>query len=199
MITQLPGFENLTRDSQQTFRALLNALSSPGKISEINVDLQVPEGLTPACGAACLTLIDLETAVWLQPVFSFDVQDWLRFHTGCAFVASPKRAAFAVVYDADSLDLEQFYGGSAQTPESSTTLLVQVNSLRGSRSVKLTGPGILHENDISPALPESFWTAWQNNYAAYPQGVDVFLFEDSSVMGLPRTVSARIEDQQAGE
>ena len=165
---------------------------------EIDVNLRVPEGLTLACGAACLTLIDLETAVWLQPVFSSDVQDWLKFHTGCAFVDSPKRAAFAVVCDAGSLDLEQFNWGSVQTPELSATLLVQVNSLRGSQSVKLTGPGILHENDISPALSERFWQAWQSNHAAYPQGVDVFLFEDSSVVGLPRTVRAQIEDEQVG-
>ena len=198
LTVQLPGFKDLTRDSQKTFRALLEALSLPGKMLEIEVNLKAPDGLTAACAAACLTLVDLETNVWLQPGLSTGVRDWLQFHTGCTFVASPKQAAFAVIENADSLNLEQFCWGSAENPEVSTTLLIQVEALENSSSdnnlpVKLSGPGIRHENTISPRLPNGFWQQWVQNHAAYPQGVDVFLFEGRSVLGLPRTVHAQVK------
>ncbi|MEO0768295.1 MAG: phosphonate C-P lyase system protein PhnH [Cyanobacteria bacterium J06649_4] len=195
LTVQLPGFENLTRDSQKTFRALLEALSLPGKTLEIEVTLKAPEGLTIACAAACLTLMDLETDVWLQPEISTDIRDWIQFHTGCVFVESPEKAAFAVIQNADLLYLEQFYWGSAEKPEVSTTLLVQVNELAGGMLVTLTGPGISHENIVSPKLHSHFWQQWQQNHAAYPQGIDVFLFKARSVLGLPRSTYARAEDR----
>lgn len=188
----LPGFENLTRDSQKTFRALLEALSLPGNLLEIDVPLKAPEGLSTACAAACLTLMDLETDVWLQPGFSDGVKSWLQFHTGCTFVESPDKAAFALIQNPNALNLETFYWGSAEEPEISTTLLVQANALQNQQPVKLTGPGILRENTISPDLSEHFWQQWQHNQAAYPQGVDVFLFENKSVLGLPRTARAEV-------
>lgn len=188
---QHPGFENLTRDSQKTFRALLEALSLPGKLQAIEVALSVPEGLTTACAAACLTLMDLETDIWLQPGFSEQVKAWLQFHTGCAVVDLPEKAAFAVVHDLDEVALESFYWGSAEAPEISTTLLVQVPAFAGGPSIELSGPGILREAQVSPVLGAGFWQQWQQNHSAYPQGIDVFLFEGRRVMGLPRTVRAR--------
>lgn len=191
---QSPGFKNLTKDSQETFRALLEALSLPGKLLAVEVDLKAPEGLSTACAAACLTLMDLETDVWLQSEFSTDVRNWLQFHTGCAFVESPEEAAFAVVGNAGLLNLEQFYWGSAENPEVSTTLLIQVNALADNVPVKLTGPGILQDSIISPNLPDNFWQQWSQNHVAYPQGVDVFLFEGRSVLGLPRSIRAQVEE-----
>ncbi|MEL6940681.1 MAG: phosphonate C-P lyase system protein PhnH [Cyanobacteria bacterium J06598_1] len=191
--TQLPGFENLTRDSQKTFRSLLEALSTPGQFLKIDVPLQVPTDLSTACGAACLTLMDLEANVWLQPGFPTAVQDWLRFHTGCLFVENPSEATFAVVNNIDTLTLEQFCWGSAETPESSTTLLVQLETLHDSRPVTISGPGIFQQATISPNLPQQFWEQWQHNHAAYPQGIDVFLFAGQAVMGLPRTVRIQAE------
>lgn len=193
LTTQLPGLNDLTRDAQTTFRALLEGLSEPGETREIAVGVTPPTGMTAACGAACLTLLDLETIVWLQPGFSPDVQGWLRFHTGCRFVATPSEAMFAVVHTLSEMALDEFCWGSAEAPESSATLLAQVETLEGGHDIVLTGPGILNERTISPAVPLSFWQSWPRNQEAYPRGVDVFLFDSESVMGLPRTVCARLE------
>jgi len=194
LTTQLPGFAEITRDSQEMFRALLEALSQPGKSYETSVTLTPPQGLTLACAAACLALLDLETRVWLQPGFPEDVQRWLQFHTGCRFAVEPDEAVFAVVHDLSALALDELSWGSAETPESSATLLAQVSSLEGGLSVVLAGPGILKMREIYPDVPASFWQDWQRNHRAYPRGVDVFLFGESAVMGLPRTVDAQVVD-----
>lgn len=191
LTTQLPGFREVTQDSQKTFRALLETLSMPGTVQRVDVELTPPKELGLACAAACLALLDLETVVWLQPGFSTDVQNWLRFHTGCRFTTELEDAAFVIVLDLDEIALDELNWGSAETPEASATLLAQVDSLQHGKSVVLTGPGILSKQAISPTVPTSFWQGWQRNHHSYPRGIDVFLFEADRVMGLPRSVNAK--------
>lgn len=195
--TTLPGFENPVHDAQHTFRSLLEALSHPGQIYSPAVNLTPPAGLTPICAVACLTLLDLDTRVWLQPSLSSSVQDWLRFHTGCRFTETPSSADFAIVESFSSeIALSAFRWGSAEYPEQSTTLLIQVKDFAGGEARTLSGPGIppktLGDVSFSPALPSHFWTQWQQNSAAYPLGLDCFLFTPVSVVGLPRTTRIRV-------
>lgn len=185
----IPGFADITQNSQQTFRALLTALSEPGKVKDIPCALPTPAELSLAFGAACLTLIDLETPVWLQPAFSEETKGWLRFHTGCQFTNNRKQANFALMKDLDAMDLSAFSWGSAEAPEDSTTLLLQLNSLNDGEQVTLHGPGIQTQRHISPRLPQHFWQQWTLNHDSYPTGIDCFLFYENQVMGLPRSVS----------
>ncbi|MEA5581489.1 phosphonate C-P lyase system protein PhnH [Nodularia harveyana UHCC-0300] len=193
IVTQLPGFQDSIHDSQRTFRALLNANSRPGKPYQINAEMTVPVDLIPACGAAALTLLDLDVFVWLQPNFSDQVKAWLLFHTGCRFTEHPEKADFALIQDLEKLpELSIFKWGTAEKPETSTTLLIQVESFATGKPVTLTGAGILEKQLITPTLPQKYWDLWKQNYQAYPQGLDVFLFTKNLVMGLPRTAKAEV-------
>ena len=78
MIIKLPGFEDLTHDSQSTFKVLLNALSRPGTINKITAQLTPPSQLNIACAAASLTLLDIETLVWLQPGLNEKVKNLIK-------------------------------------------------------------------------------------------------------------------------
>ncbi len=188
MTITLPGFKNAVHDAQQTFRGLLDALSHPGQLYTPQITLDAPEGLTPICAAACLTLFDLETMVWLQPSLPVAVQDWLRFHTGARFTDNPQAATFAVINDAFSLpDLKSFNWGNAEDPEQSTTVLIQVEDFAASSQQTLSGPGIMETISHSPSVPETFWQQWIENHGAYPRGVDCFFFGEGAIAGLPRT------------
>lgn len=185
----LPGFQDLVEDSQATFRTLLDAFALPGKVNQIKAKLQPPTGLNLACAAACLTLLDLETQVWLQPGFQPLVKAWLLFHTGCRFTDSPCYADFALIRDAVSMpELSTFNSGTVEKPEASTTLLIQGTDLQGNQAVSLTGPGILGDRVLAlPNLPDFFWQEWRANLHGYPLGIDIFFFADNLVLGLPRT------------
>ena len=189
MMTKLPGFPDIVHDSQTTFRALLNALSYPGKPQQINLKLTPPSNLNIACAAACLTMLDLETQVWLSSDFDRDVKAWLLFHTGCNFTDNPQQADFALIKNINTIPkLSNFDRGTAEEPENSTTLFVQGSDLETGQKVRLTGPGILGETTISiPNLPDFFWSEWETNVNDYPLGVDVFFFAKNTVIGLPRT------------
>ena len=193
MIVKLPGFQDLIHDSQSTFKTLLNALSRPGTINNIAAQLIPPKGLNIACAAACLTLLDLETQVWLQSGLDKKVKNWLLFHTGCRFTEDPKQADFAVIWDLHSMpDISQFKPGSPVYPEDSTTLLIQVEafhetSLQRQQTPILTGAGINKQIVMPINLPDTFWQQWQLNQNYYPQGIDIYFFSETQVIGLPRT------------
>ncbi|AFY34823.1 phosphonate C-P lyase system protein PhnH [Calothrix sp. PCC 7507] len=194
-LTHLPGFQDPVHDAQETFRGLLDANARPGIAYSITAKITAPPGLTPACAAACLSLLDLDVVVWLQPNFAPEIKAWLVFHTGCGLTQQPQEADFALIQDlATSSELSSFSWGTAEQPETSTTLLVQVESFQGGQSVILTGPGILDKRAISPTLPANFWDFWAQNHQAYPQGLDVLLFTENAVMGLPRTAKSEICD-----
>ena len=189
-ITQFPGLEDRVRDAQIIFRTLLNALSHPGTSQEVCVQLTPPPGLTLACAAACLTLLDLETTVWLNLEFESEVKTWLKFHTGCHFTNHPASANFAVIQNIKNRQpLSSFNWGTAEKPELSTTLFVQFEALEKSELTRLKGPGIDGERAVKLPLSSSFIEEWQENYRSYPLGVDVFLFRGNTVVGLPRTTN----------
>ena len=191
MITTLPGFKNLVHDSQGTFRTLLNALSRPGTINQVTAQMTAPSGLNIACAAACLTLLDLETRVWLQPGLNQEVKNWLLFHTGCQFTKDTNQADFAVIWDINNMpNLSQFKQGTPVYPEDSTTLLIIIREIRESSRQQmpiLTGSGIKGKIAIPIALPDSFWQQWQQKHDTYPLGLDIYFFSENKVIGLPRT------------
>ena len=200
MIVELPGFRDLVRDSQATFRTLLNALSRPGIVEKIDVKLIPPSGLNlslnVSCAAACLTLFDLETKVWLQPGLGEEIKSWLLFHTGCSFTNDTQKADFAVIWDINNMpELSQFKQGTPIYPEDSTTLLIMIGKQEidmpypSDKYPILSGAGIDGEITLDIILPDSFWQQWQQNHDSYPLGVDVYFFFNKEVVGLPRTSS----------
>ncbi len=188
-VPQLPGFKNPIHDAQTTFRAMLQALANPGSQHQIISLVEAPVGINPACAAACLTLLDLETQVWLQPTLEEDVKNWLLFHTGCRFTDEPEIADFAIVNDCLSMpSLTAFNQGTEEEPEGSTTLLVQVENFHSDEPIILRGPGIEKARSLSvKGLSSAFWKDLTNNARNYPLGIDIFFFTKDTVVGLPRT------------
>lgn len=191
MLIHSPGFKNPVYDAQQTFRALLAALSRPGTRQNITIDLQPPVDLNLACAAACLTLFDLEIKVWLSPQFSNEVKPWLLFHTGCQWTDEISQADFAVFPHIEACEnLDRAHLGTPETPETSTTVLIQVSEFQGTE-ITLKGPGILDRLDLNFLTP-SFWQKWQS-LQNYPLGIDGYFFTTHQVIGIPRTTEVKVK------
>jgi alpha-D-ribose 1-methylphosphonate 5-triphosphate synthase subunit PhnH len=191
-VPQLPGFKNPVHDAQTTFRNLLEALANPGSQHQITALVEAPAGLNSACAAACLTLLDLETQVWLQPTIEEEVKTWLLFHSGCKLTTKPNTANFAIINHCQSMPtLSVFNQGTDEEPEASTTLLIQVENFESGKPVNLSGPGIEKTRSLTVhGLSFAFWEDLTNNIHNYPLGVDIFLFTTNTVVGLPRTTRA---------
>jgi alpha-D-ribose 1-methylphosphonate 5-triphosphate synthase subunit PhnH len=183
------AFEDPALGAQAAFRALLDALSRPGTPRTMGPDLPTPPAGTGAgLYAAILALADFETRLWLAPELADAAQD-LRFQLGAKLVDAPGDAAFALAADGTALPpLAAFAQGDDAYPDRSTTLLVEVRALRTGGGWRLTGPGIARDHRLEVAgLAADFAAQWADNHARFPRGVDLFLFDGATVVGLPRT------------
>lgn len=182
----LPGFPDPVLDAQSAFRAVLEAMSRPGRIIAIDRPPEAPAPLMPAAAAVLLTLADAETPVWSDAADA--VAAWLGFHAGCPIVPAPRAARFALATGAapalDTLD-----PGTEEEPQLSATMVLQVAALEAGSGWRLTGPGIEHAHHLHvTGLPADFLAQWRAQRPLFPCGVDVILCAGTRLAALPRTV-----------
>ncbi|MEW2912906.1 phosphonate C-P lyase system protein PhnH [Leisingera sp. JC11] len=181
------GFSNPPVAAAHAFRAAMNAMARPGRVQDIT-GAAPPEGISIAAGSLLLTLCDPETGVYLAPdVDSGDLRGWLAFHTGAPVVPA-EQADFALGRWDALTPLNRFLIGTPEYPDRSATLIVETPGF-GAPNAVLRGPGI--KNTARMQLPEL--TAFQNNAALYPLGVDFFFTVGSQVAALPRSTQVTAE------
>lgn len=170
--------EALTRD---TFMALLNALSYPGRVQTLPT--------AAAFAAIADTLLDIETTYYTP---ADDLHAHFSRHGARA--AGPERAAYHFYRDA--LDetalasIKQAPIGTLLYPDAGATLMIACTLGQGEQ-VTLSGPGIAAGTTQSiqiDGIPAAFWglRAAANRY---PRGWDVYLVDGLQVVGLPRTTA----------
>jgi alpha-D-ribose 1-methylphosphonate 5-triphosphate synthase subunit PhnH len=191
-MAELPaGFADKVLSAQTTFRSVMDAMARPGSVQRVTVAVGTPPHLMRGTAAIALTLLDHDTAIWLDPLLAetAEVTKWLRFHSGAPVIADPSVADFALVSEASALPaLDRFSFGSNEYPDRSTTLVLQVESLARGLPYQLRGPGIdgsamLHAN-IRPA---DLFERLAINAALFPRGIDVVLVADDMIVAIPRT------------
>ncbi len=184
-----PGFAHPVADAQSCFRAVLDAMSHPGRILPAGANLRPPEPLAPATAAVLLTLADADTPVWLDAALA-PAADWLRFHCGVTLV-EPDAATFPVCLTLPPL--ASFEWGSHDGPETSATVILQLASFRDGPLLRLSGPGLREPEMVRlGTLPDGFVAEWQANRAAFPRGVDLVLCAGAQLAALPRTLMIEV-------
>ncbi len=180
------AFADASRESQQVFRAVMNAMARPGSIIDVDAGFAPPAPLNATAAAVLLTLADFETPLWLDTTDDA-ARQFLRFHTGARLIDDPTAAAFALLTDpAGAPALNTFALGTPDYPDRSATLIIQVEAF--GRDWRLTGPGIDGETRFSAApLPADFVAQWRDNNARFPQGVDIILAGRGQIAALPRS------------
>ena len=117
------------------------------------------------------------------------MNEWLRFYCGCPIVQNPRDAAFAFASEPGAIPpFEAFNLGTADYPDRSTTVVIELADLEGGRRLALMGPGIQSVTEIAPVgLPETFLRLWTENRALFPRGIDIVLTAGKRFLCLPRT------------
>jgi alpha-D-ribose 1-methylphosphonate 5-triphosphate synthase subunit PhnH len=189
------GLADPVLDSQRIFRAVLDAMSHPGRLVTLGPPPLLPAPLHSATAAVCLALVDFETPLWLDPAArTAETLAHLRFHCGCPIVDEPDCARFGVVADPARMPgLDRFDPGTDEYPDRSATVIVQARTLTAGGGRRLTGPGIETEARLdAEGLPARFWQGLRENHERFPRGVDVLLTAGAALVALPR--STRVED-----
>jgi alpha-D-ribose 1-methylphosphonate 5-triphosphate synthase subunit PhnH len=187
------GFNEPGRDSQIVFRAVLDVMANPGRVSSLPVLVQGSERLGPAAAAVCLALADYETPLWLDGTLaSPGVAGFLRFHGGAPMAAGPETADFAVL-DGASTPLGRFKTGSDAYPEEGATVIIQVSDLSTNGALTLSGPGIDGERELGiVGIPETFWSERQEITRGFPRGLDLIFCAGHLITALPRTTKVTL-------
>lgn len=192
------GFSNEAFGSQTVFRAVLQALSHPGRTVAVEHDAQTPAVGHAASAVVLLALLDSDCTLWLSPsLAASDAGAWLRFHTGCTLVTDPAQARFVWVAQGDEWPaLGSRALGTDVYPDQSATCVVDVQraTVTAADAIdawQLHGPGIQEMAALQvEGLPDDFEAQWAANHAVFPRGVDLLLATADHIVGLPRATRA---------
>lgn len=172
-------------DAQRTFRAVLDALSRPGTVSQLP-----PSPMwTPAVLLPMLALADLGTGVHVL----HDDPRWaevVRVVTDAPQVPIERARLVAAANPVDAAVLTELSRGSSAAPENGALACLEVSEVDASgQAWRLSGPGVPGELVVAPeGVPDGVLRARAQAVAAYPAGIDVLLVApDGRMLGLPRT------------
>lgn len=197
MLQSIPaGFSRPVFESQSTFRSILEAMSRPGSMVPLPVQAEGPRGWSGGMASVVLTLCDMDTPVWLDgKAGTDDALRFLRFHCACPLTDAPAKSSFAVVMSHASMPpLIAFSQGSAEYPETSTTVLLATDfDAPAGETISVMGPGVDGTGRLPLSwLPPGFAAAWRDNGCLFPRGVDLILVGQAHVVGLPRTLRMEV-------
>jgi alpha-D-ribose 1-methylphosphonate 5-triphosphate synthase subunit PhnH len=195
LLASMPrGFANATHDAQAVFRAVLDALSRPGRLQTLDASdgLQAPAPLSRGLTALLLTLLDGETSLHLEGALASNAA-WMytRFHTGVQ--PAEREAADFVATRAADARFERLRLGTDEAPQHGATLICDRTTLAGQPLV-LSGPGIEHTQRIGLCgLSLDFWRQRIAQERHFPRGVDLLIVCGSQLVALPRSTHIRLE------
>ena len=191
-VAELPaGFADKVLSAQSVFRSVMDAMARPASIRRVPHAAGAADVMMRGTAALALTLFDHDTPIWLDPAMSAtpEVARWLKFHTSAPVVADTSIASFALVGNPRDLPpLDRFAFGSNEYPDRSTTLILQIESLRDGPVFELQGPGIDGTTSLRASIqPRDLFERLTINATLFPRGIDVVLVHDDSIVAIPRT------------
>ncbi|MDB5618523.1 phosphonate C-P lyase system protein PhnH [Tardiphaga sp.] len=191
-IAEMPaGFADKVLSAQSTFRSVMDAMARPGSVQRIESASGVPAPMMRGSAAMALTLFDQDTPVWLDArmAATTDVAKWIKFHTSAPVLAGSSVCSFALIADARALpDFASFSFGTAEYPDRSTTIILQVDSLTEGPAYELRGPGINGVAILRAIIDLPDWLdRLALNATLFPRGIDLVLVADDCVVAIPRT------------
>ena len=186
-----PGFADKVMSAQSTFRSVMDAMARPGTVQRIEAASGVPAPMMRGSAAMALTLFDQDTPVWLDARMAAtpNVAKWIKFHTSAPVISNASVCSFALIAEAYSLpDFASFSFGTAEYPDRSTTIILQVESLTDGPAYELRGPGIDGASTLCATIDvPGFLDRLALNATLFPRGIDLVLVSDDRVVAIPRT------------
>ena len=191
-IAELPaGFADKVLSAQSTFRSVMDAMARPGTVQRVVASVGTPGPMMCGTAAIALTLFDHDTPIWLDARMSetSEVAKWLKFHSGAPVLEDPSVCSFALIGNGGALpDLSRFSFGTNEYPDRSTTLILQVDSLKHGSAFELRGPGIDGTTTLRAMIePVNLFDRLAVNETLFPRGVDVVLVSGEAIVAIPRT------------
>ncbi len=175
-------------DTQQAlFNSLMQVLSRPGRLDNWAEWLEN----SPIYLAVLATLLDAEVSL-------ADVDGLLNENYWPLLQAqnvNAEQAHYVLCDGSESISFQPKLG-TLSSPDFAATLIIKVSkldTLNGDIRLKLTGPGVNGETQVSVSGIDQAWLEQRNEWcSAFPLGIDCILVDDTQILGLPRTTKVEI-------
>lgn len=179
---------------QAVFRALLDCMSRPGTVAELQHTGPVEDEWAGVV-AVMQTLLDHEVTFALLAEDDSAVRETILRRTGSR-TAVPTDAEYLVA-DAGNLlaAIEQANEGDLDYPEQGATVVARCPAVGdGELTVHLSGPGIRDHSHLSlGGLTADVFKALMRKNSSFPLGIDMVLVGDNNrVSCLPRTTTVTV-------
>ena len=162
---------------QTAFRQLMTAFSYPGRV------VPLADGTESAPMLVLTTLVDSACAL-ADPQHALSGDDLRRLGVRSTSV----EAAEFVLADGKRLLEATPRLGSLENPEQGATVVLRVGRFSEGAQLRLTGPGIQHEQVLQVSgIDPGWWKQRAEWNAHFPLGVDLILVSGHEVTVLPRT------------
>lgn len=175
--------------TQRVFRNILEAMTFPGKIIQLEKSESQMANLFSQTAVICQTLLDSEVtfSVLNDRESSQDIHAYTGSHAvhvrEADFIVIPKEAT-----DSFLEQVEWAKTGNLKDPQNSATIIYEVDSLFSGTHFELSGPGIKEEAFIYSTIPLDFIETRAKLNAEYPLGIDaIFIDKEGYILALPRT------------
>jgi len=187
-LTRKHNFD-LVYDSQKVYRLILEAMSNPGGIVNIQEYTEKLYGDYPALLVIALTLLDNEVSFFACGNKS--LTDEIASLT-LAGRESAEAADFIFVSDLNYMEyvIERAKCGTLTDPHKSATIIIS-NDIEPTLELKLRGPGIDGYAILQSSMTVNDAMAIRNAQEnEYPQGIDMlFVSSTGDLLAIPRLVT----------
>lgn len=177
--------------TEKGFRTILDALSFPGKINQLDKSKNDMEPFDSRTALVCETLLDSEVTFHVvEEGQSF--AHILRVFTG-SHLTDLDKADYVIIPEQTSVDrvvdsLSVVKIGNLVNPHKSATIIFEVGSLLKGYHYELIGPGIKTKNELHCTIHPEIIEKRREINAEYPLGIDFILIDSQgNVIGIPRT------------
>lgn len=183
---QIPTLTAPESQNRSVFLALMDALSHPGRVCELDPSIGLsPHNMLPIGES----LLDLETSFYASnPELAQALTATAASHE------TPENGEYQF-YPVLTHELLEQLGtapvGDMIYPDKGATLVIGCRFNCGP-TLTLRGPGIQSEETIQVnSLPVELWDL-RNQKIRYPLGWDIFLVHDNKIIGIPRTTEITV-------
>lgn len=181
--------------SQAAFRVLLDCLSRPGRIGNLEgTATATGVGICPFTARIALTLLDREVSFAVTGTDAVTWSRFIRLYTG-ARSAPLEQAGYLLADGGLPVPLDLLCRGSMEFPDRGATAVLRMEELASTSigdatELALAGPGIPGRRSLwLRGLAPGNLAAFVQCNREYPLGIDLFLVDrQGQVVGLPRTV-----------
>ena len=192
---------DLVHDLQHIYRKLLNSMSRPGSIENINsigqkVNMQID--LDKNLTALLMSLLDGEVSYCFIAPADKNAESKINQLT-YATKSCIAQADYIIITNRASeqqmqLALSEAKMGTLRNPHESATVIIQVEQLSNDKQLQLKGPGIKDKQDLY-VQDDRQWLIYRNEKVQeFPLGIDIVMIDTKgNIACLPRTT--RIVEQ----